>query len=62
MCIFSSLGQKFSMSSEITLCSPMRLTPYLRSITTKERMNGLALVYMHKDIEVYVEECMDLFE
>ena len=40
----------------------MRLTPYLRSTMTEERLHGLALMYAHKDIYVYVEECVDLFE
>ena len=41
---------------------PMRLTPYLRSTMTEERLHGMALMYVHKDIKVYVEECVDLFE
>ena len=28
---------------------------------TEERLNGLALMYLHKDIEVYVEECVESF-
>ena len=40
----------------------MRLTPYQRSTMTEERLHGLALMYAHKDIYVYVEECVDLFE
>ena len=28
----------------------------------EERLHGLALMYVHKDIDVYVEECVDLFE
>ena len=30
-----------------------------RSTMTEERLNGLALMYLHKDIEVYVEECVE---
>ena len=37
-------------------------TPYLRSRMTEERQHGLALMYAHKDIKMYVEECVDLFE
>ena len=39
-------------------------TPYtLPTITMiEERLHGLALMYAHKDIKVYVEECVDLFE
>ena len=38
--------------------------PYtLPTITmTEERLHGLALMYAHKAIKVYGEECVDLFE
>ena len=29
---------------------------------TEESLHGLALMYAHKDIKVYVEVCVDLFE
>ena len=40
----------------------MRFTPYQRSTMTEERLHRLALMYAHKDIKVYVEEYVDLFE
>ena len=40
----------------------MRFTPYLRSTMTEERLHGMALMYAHKDIKVYVEEYVYLFE
>ena len=36
---------------------------YLRTTMTDEyRLHELAFMYVHKYIEVYVEECVDLFE
>ena len=40
----------------------MRITTYLRSTMTEERLHGLARMYAHKDIKVCIEECVDLFE
>ena len=33
---------------------------YLRSTMTEECLHGLALMYAHQDIKVYVEEYVDL--
>jgi hypothetical protein len=34
---------------------------YLRSTTTDERLSALALMYIHSQIDIYIEEVIDRF-
>ena len=47
--------------SERTFSALKRLKTYLRSTMTEDRLNGLALMYIHRDIQVSIEECVETF-
>ena len=38
-----------------------RMKTYLRSTMTQERLNGLALLHIHRNIELKVSDIIDLF-
>ncbi|CAK1578582.1 unnamed protein product [Parnassius mnemosyne] len=46
---------------ERTFCSLKRLQTYLRNSTGQERLNGLALMSIHRRIDIDTEEVIDLF-
>ena len=48
-------------SSERTFSTLKYFKNYLRSTISEERLNGLARLYIHKDIEVNIEEVIDTF-
>ena len=48
-------------SSERTFSTLKYLKNYLRSTISENRLNGLARLFIHKDIEVNIEEVIDTF-
>ena len=50
-----------SCSCERSISSLRNLKNYLRSTMGEERLNGLALMHTHRDMELNLEEIIDLF-
>ena len=50
-----------SCSSERSISSLRNLKNYLRSTMGEERLNGLALMHTHREMELNLEEIIDLF-
>ncbi|KAG5879879.1 hypothetical protein JTB14_037715 [Gonioctena quinquepunctata] len=48
-------------SAERSLSSLKRLKSWLRSIISQEKLSGLALLHIHRDISVNVEKVIDRF-
>ncbi|EDO33687.1 predicted protein, partial [Nematostella vectensis] len=50
-----------SASCERSISSLRNLKTYLRSTMTEDRLNGLALMYTHKDMDLDLDRIIDLF-
>lgn len=48
-------------SSERSFSTLRRLKTYLRNKTGEERLNGLALLNIHRDIQVTSDQVLDIF-
>ena len=46
-------------STERSFSTLRRLKTYVRNTTSEERLNGLALLQVHRDLRVAVEEVLD---
>ena len=52
---------KIQLSCERSISVLRRMKTYLRSTMTQERLNGLALLHIHRIIELKVSDIIDLF-
>lgn len=48
-------------SAERSFSSLRRTKSWLRTITTEERLSGLALIHCHRDINIDIDEVIDIF-
>ena len=48
-------------TAERSFSSMKLLKNYLRSIMKEDRLTNLALIYIHKDVEIKVDEVIDSF-
>ena len=49
-------------SSERSFSTLRRLKTYFRNTTSEDRLNGLALLHIHRDIRFTVEDVLDELE
>jgi hypothetical protein len=53
-----SRAANLEASAKFKFSAPRRLKTFLRTTTSEERLNGLALAYIHKDVDVNLDRAI----